>query len=57
MKITILSALWKYPVFKNQIINLTLCIELVIFFTLNSNYEICISIPILQMKKLNFGQG
>lgn len=56
MKITKLSAL-KYPFFKNQVINLSLCIELIANIALKSNYEIYISIPILQMKKLNFGEG
>lgn len=56
MKITMLSAL-EYPFFKNQVMNLFPCVKLIANFAVSSNHEICISIPILQMKKLNFGEG
>lgn len=42
--------------FQESSMNLFPCIKLIANFAVSSNPEICISIPILQMKKLNLGE-
>ena len=50
-------ALWKYPVFKNQVINEFLCIELTTDFTLTATRIQILVFPFYRWKTLTFEEG